>query len=417
MVELQSIFKKAYWSLAAGGLVYMSIIFTLTFPTVQRFALYAHKVNPALWEDVNQVESFGFLKTQVQPFNLVTPDNETLYAWHLLPPHLCREHEEKLNENEPSGPAGDYTKTPAYELLANDPNARVVVAFHGNAAHIGSAQRPETYRMLLGLSTPSNPIHVFAMDYRGFGISTGSPTEEGLITDGVALLNFLTSSPLNISPSRIVITGQSLGTAVSAAVTERFTFGSPDPNAIQPAIKDPEPFAGVILIASFSNVPSLLDTYSLKGLTPPILSPLVGYPRVKNWTKSHVIDRWDTAARVARLTGVGPTAQNDSAIGYADKELDLTIVHAYNDAEIPWYEGRRVWVAATGENDKDAPGSLVHEKKEPKSQNEVLIWENRSSKNAGVVKSVRWERVPYGGHNRVATFSVAALAVLRAFEQ
>lgn len=131
----------------------------------------------------------------------------------------------------------------------------------------------------------------------------------------------------------------------------------------------------------------------------------VGYPRVKNWTKSHVIDRWDTAARVARLTGVGPTAQNDSAIGYADKGLDLTIVHAYNDAEIPWYEGRRVWVAATGENDKDAPGRLVHEKKDSKSQNEVLIWENRSSKNAGVVKSVRWERVPYGGMSIYATLS------------
>lgn len=68
------------------------------------------------------------VETQVQPFNLVTPDNETLYAWHLLPPHLCREHEEKLNADEPSGPASDYTKTPAYELLANDPNARVVVA-------------------------------------------------------------------------------------------------------------------------------------------------------------------------------------------------------------------------------------------------------------------------------------------------
>ena len=36
MVELQSIFKKAYWSLAAGGLVYVSIMFALTFPTVQR---------------------------------------------------------------------------------------------------------------------------------------------------------------------------------------------------------------------------------------------------------------------------------------------------------------------------------------------------------------------------------------------
>lgn len=36
MVELQSIFKKAYWSLAAGGLVYVSIIYSLTYPAVQR---------------------------------------------------------------------------------------------------------------------------------------------------------------------------------------------------------------------------------------------------------------------------------------------------------------------------------------------------------------------------------------------
>lgn len=36
MVELQPIFKKAYWSLAIGGLLYVSIIFSLTFPTIQR---------------------------------------------------------------------------------------------------------------------------------------------------------------------------------------------------------------------------------------------------------------------------------------------------------------------------------------------------------------------------------------------
>lgn len=36
MVQLQSIFKKAYWSLAAGGLVYMAFVVSLTYPTVQR---------------------------------------------------------------------------------------------------------------------------------------------------------------------------------------------------------------------------------------------------------------------------------------------------------------------------------------------------------------------------------------------
>lgn len=310
-------------------------------------------------------------------------------------------------------------------------------AVHGNAAHLGSAQRPEIYRTILGLSTPSDPVHVFALDYRGFGVSTGSPTEEGVITDAVSLLNFLTAGPLRIPPSRIVLMGQSLGTAVTAAVAERFAFGSPDPAAVQPAIKDPEPFAGIILLASFSNMPSLIESYSFKGMTPPMLRPLMGYPRVQNWVLSHIVDHWDTAARVARLTGVGPTAENDSKSGYGSKELDLSIVHALDDVEIPWYEGRRVWAAAIGEKQEGAPGSLIYENKEVKGPGEVRIWENKSQSDPSVVKRVRWERVGYGGmyrgfepmialltllfsfagHNRVATFSVTALAILRAFER
>ncbi|KAJ5580675.1 hypothetical protein N7450_006976 [Penicillium hetheringtonii] len=418
MVELKPIFKKAYWSLAASGLIYVLFVCSLTFPQVQRFFLYANKINPTLWQDVNQVESFGFLNTQVQPFNLGTPDNETLYGWHLMPLHLCYEHEEELSKDPPSGPAADYTQTSAFKLLANDPNARVVVFFHGNAAHLGSASRPQIYSSMLALSTPSNPVHVFALDYRGFGISTGSPTEEGVITDGVTLLNFLTAGPYNIRPSQIVIAGQSLGTAVTAAVAERFAFGSPDETATQPAIKNAEPFAGVLLLASFSNLPNLIQSYSIKGLTPPLLSPLIGYPRFKKWIIGHTVDYWDTAARVARLTGIQSVNPDASSFQYTSKDLDLTIVHALNDFEIPWYEGRRVWIAATGEEVKDAPGALVHEEIEDGRSREIKVWENKITGEKGkeVLKRVRWERVLYGGHNNVAQFSIAGMAVMRAFE-
>jgi uncharacterized membrane protein len=78
MVELKPIFKKVYWSLAAAGLVYVLFVCSLTFPEVQRLygtkppalrqneltqhsVLYANKINPTLWQDVNQVEQFGFL--------------------------------------------------------------------------------------------------------------------------------------------------------------------------------------------------------------------------------------------------------------------------------------------------------------------------------------------------------------------
>lgn len=252
---------------------------------------------------------------------------------------------------------------------------------------------------MLSLSTPSHPVHVFAIDYRGFGVSTGSPTEEGLITDGVSLLNFLTAGPLHIPTSNIVIMGQSLGTAVTAAVAERFAFGSPDLNAIQPAIKNAEPFAGVVLLASFSKLSSLIESYSLKGLTPPMLSPLIGYPRFQKWVLSHIVDHWDTAARVARLTGVNATEADASGLLYSHKDLDLAIIHAMNDVEIPWREGRRVWVAATGEDLKDSPGTLTYEKTESASPNEIKIWEHSVTGQDGskAVKKVRWERVRYGG--------------------
>ncbi|KAJ5778209.1 hypothetical protein N7520_001455 [Penicillium odoratum] len=418
MVELQPIFKKTYWALAAGGLLYVLFICALTFPEAQRFVLYAHKFNPSYWEDLNKVEQFGFLQAQVQPFNLVTPDNETLYGWHLMPLHLVHEHEKELMENTPSGPAEDYTQTIAFKALNNNPNARVVVSFHGNAAHLGSANRPNGYRTLLGLSTPENPIHVFAIDYRGFGVSTGSPSEEGLVTDGVSLLNFLTAGPLKVPTSRIAIVGQSLGTAVTAAVAERFACGSPDPKAIQPIIKNAEPFAGVILLASFSSLTNVIESYSIKGFTPPMLSPLIGYPRFQKWVLSHIADHWDTAGRVARLAGIETAEPDASGLRYSQKGLDLTIVHALNDADIPWYEGRRVWVAATGENIEGAPGALIFEKTDSGSSHQIQVWENRfvGPDGAEIVKQVRWERIRYGGHNRVASSSVAGLAVLRAFE-
>ncbi len=238
--------------------------------------------------------------------------------------------------------------------------------------------------MLLGLSSSTNPVHVFSIDYRGFGLSTGTPTEEGLITDGVTLLNFLTSSPLNISPSRITIVGQSLGTAVSAAVAERLLLGSPNSNAVQPTIKGPEPFAGVILMASFSNLPNLIESYSVKGITPPILSPLRGYPRIQNWARNHIVDRWDTAARVARLTGAdGSMARSNST--YTGKGLKLVVLHAENDVEIPWYEGVRVFEAAT---------NLSHPRQLPDIRN--TLWENNLDK-PGLVREVLWKKVFYGG--------------------
>lgn len=270
---------------------------------------------------------------------------------------------------------------------------------HGNAGHIASSQRPQTYSTLLGLSTPSNPVHVFALDYRGFGLSTGTPSEEGIITDAVSLVNYITAGPLRIATSRIVIMGQSFGTAVASAVAERFAFGSSNPKALQPAVKNAEAFAGVVLLAPFSSVANVINSYSLRGLTPPLLSPLMGYPRFQKWVLDQIIDGWDSAKRVARLTGVAVDDSDTAEEKYTDKGLDLTIIHAFDDADIPWYEGRAVWKAATGEGITGAPGKLMYNDAEDGNPSQVQVWENEISQKDGtkIVKKVRWERVRNGG--------------------
>lgn len=41
MIELKPIFKKAYWSLAAGGLLYVLFVCAMTYPEVQRLYVQA----------------------------------------------------------------------------------------------------------------------------------------------------------------------------------------------------------------------------------------------------------------------------------------------------------------------------------------------------------------------------------------
>jgi fermentation-respiration switch protein FrsA (DUF1100 family) len=87
-------------------------------------------------------------------------------------------------------------------------NAAVTfLAFHGNAANI--TNRSELYRFLWDL-----PANVLALEYRGYGRSTGAPSEAGIYRDAEAAYDYLVKTR-NIAPEEIVSFGQSLGTAVA----------------------------------------------------------------------------------------------------------------------------------------------------------------------------------------------------------
>src|SRR4051794_2247033 len=122
--------------------------------------------------------------------------------------------------------------------------------FLKNAGTVGQGWRPEAYRGLLSTSTGPS-IHVLTVDYRGFGLSTGSPTEEGLILDAIAVVQWAVNVA-NIPPSRIVLLGHSLGTAVTIAAAEHF---------VSAKSSGKKEFAGIVLVAGFSDLPTLLTTY------------------------------------------------------------------------------------------------------------------------------------------------------------
>lgn len=81
--------------------------------------------------------------------------------------------------------------------------------FHGNGGNLANR-----VPLLARLSEDGSGF--LAIDYRGYGGSTGSPTERGLLRDGDAA--YVKIRDLGYPPDRIVIVGESLGTGVAVAI-------------------------------------------------------------------------------------------------------------------------------------------------------------------------------------------------------
>lgn len=68
----------------------------------------------------------------MQPFWLQTADDERLFCWHVLPLDVYLQHEDQLAMGTTTGEVADELKgTSGEKLLRADPEARVVVNFHG----------------------------------------------------------------------------------------------------------------------------------------------------------------------------------------------------------------------------------------------------------------------------------------------
>ena len=82
----------------------------------------------------------------------------------------------------------------------------VLLYFHGNAGNLGRAGRIARFRALTEDGTG-----LFAISYRGYGGSTGLPSEEGLLQDARAAYG---AAAARFGAGRLVGYGESLGTGV-----------------------------------------------------------------------------------------------------------------------------------------------------------------------------------------------------------
>jgi hypothetical protein len=101
----------------------------------------------------------------------------------------------------------DAVKLSAWYIPAQAP-AGTVLFCHGNGGNI--SHRIDTITVLRKLG-----MNVLVFDYRGYGKSEGSPSEEGTYRDAEAAWAYLVETRRE-KPERIVIHGQSLGGAVAA---------------------------------------------------------------------------------------------------------------------------------------------------------------------------------------------------------
>src|SRR3954454_5051356 len=110
---------------------------------------------------------------QAEEITLDTADGERVLAWHVPP-------------------RGDKP---------------VVIYFHGNGGALNL--RVDRFQRIV-----AHGMGLLALSYRGYGGSTGSPTEAGLIEDARAAYAFAAER----YPGRIALWGESLGTGVAIAI-------------------------------------------------------------------------------------------------------------------------------------------------------------------------------------------------------
>ncbi|MGE0489925.1 MAG: alpha/beta hydrolase [Vulcanimicrobiota bacterium] len=114
-------------------------------------------------------------------------------------------------------------------VVRTEPSAPWILHCHGNGGNISGRIDELAVFHQLGLNA-------VVFDYRGYGKSSGQPSEQGITDDAEAVRNYLVDQ---LKAEKLVYFGESLGGGVACALAER------------------HPPAGLILKSTFTSVPDV----------------------------------------------------------------------------------------------------------------------------------------------------------------
>jgi fermentation-respiration switch protein FrsA (DUF1100 family) len=141
------------------------------------------------------------------------------------------------------------------------PSAQGTVLFYG-----GNGFLKETAHWIIK-SITDQQMNLFTFNYRGYGKNPGEPTISGIKADGLAAYQYLVDQR-NISPSKIIIHGHSLGTLIGLYVAEK------------------RPSAGVVLESPLTDAEHFTEE-----IMPNILKPFIQFKVDSTLLKDSNIDR------------------------------------------------------------------------------------------------------------------------------
>ncbi|KAJ7620101.1 Alpha/Beta hydrolase protein [Roridomyces roridus] len=280
---------SAKW-LVSSVAVYVVVLAAVTIPFLQTHLVFGH--HPGFFAtptDFTRPEVFGIAPGKAINLNLGTPPTQ-LGAWFIA--------SDSYHRTLPFPPV-DNTTLDVRAALELRPT---ILFLHGKDGH-----RARHFRVLLCSALTSRlDVNVLALDYRGFGDSTGTPSLAGVAEDARTAFDWLLWQ--GAVPRDVLILGTSLGTNFAALLAA--SLGA---EGIRPR--------GMVLLSPFASMRRVMYETKLFGFVP-LLWPVAGMPFVTRLIDSFIAHPFNT---------VGLVPQLDLPILIAHAEDDPIVSHTHAD--------------------------------------------------------------------------------------